>query len=228
MNLTVCMGHTGGHYEKMARVAARSIRRNSPEANVRLEKVEDVGYQRNMGTRFLAYIDQSAEWVLGCDVDVLCFGDLMPLAQRAEEEGLDFVGRISGRYRTAPRKFNLQEYAKLFRKHRLPELTMHVPNVFLIRGRLSRLLAENAAYWTNRLYETGTHVLDKPVWTDQVAFTLAMAQTLVPRRMGFFRREEVSDVSPARKLSERPCLVHYGTRRWQRLWATGRILGMMR
>ena len=228
MNLTVCMGHTGGHYEKMARVAARSIRHNSPEAKVRITQVEDVGYQQNMGTRFLAYGDESADWVLACDCDVLCFDDLMPLARRAEEEGLDFVGRISGRYHAAPGKFNLAAYAMLFRKHKLPELTMHVPNVSLIRGQLSKPLAEHAAYWTNYLYETGMHVLDQPLWSDQVGFTLALAQMLSPRRMGFFRREEVSNAVPARKLAKRPCLVHYGTRRWQRLWASGQILGMLR
>jgi len=162
MNLTVCMGHTGGHYEKMARVASRSIRLNSPHANVRLTCVEDVGYHRNMGTRFSAYSDKSADWVLACDTDVICFDDLMPLAERAEEEGLDFVGRVSGRYRVAPGKFNLAEYAMLFRKHNLPELTMHVPNVFLIRGNLSTQISERATYWTNKLYETDTHVLNKP------------------------------------------------------------------
>jgi len=228
MNLTVCMAYTDAKYEKMARVAARSIRRNSPEANVRLKPAEDVGYHRNMGTRFLAYGDDSSDWVLACDTDILCFMDLMPIAQRAEAEGLDFLGRVSGRYRTAPRKFNLAKYAMLFRNYGLPELTMHVPNVFLIRGSLSSQISERAAYWTDHLYETNTHVLNKPVWSDQVAFTLALAETLNPSRMGFFEREEVSDAGPARKLSNRPYLIHYGTRRWQRLWATGRILGMMR
>ena len=222
------MAYTDAKYEKMARVAARSIRRNSPEVNVKLTRVEDVGYHRNMGTRFLAYGVESADWVLACDTDVLCFSDLLPIAQRAEEEGLDFVGRVSGRYRVAPGKFNLAKYAMLFRKHKLAELTMHVPNVFLVRGRLSKALAECAAYWTNCLYETGTHVLNKPVWSDQVAFTMALAETLDPQRMGFFARDEVSDAMPARKLTKRPCLIHYGTRRWQRLWATGRILGMMK
>jgi len=228
MKLTICMGYTDTKYLNMARVAARSILRNSPGANVRINRVADVGYLRNMGTRFLAYVDETADWVLACDADVLCFGDLMPLALRSEAEGFDFLGRVSGRYRVAPRKFNLAGYATIFRRHGLPELTMHVPNVFLMRGSLSKQIAQRAAHWTDYLYETDSHVLNKPVWSDQVAFTLALAETLDPKRMGFFQREEVSDATPARRLAKRPCLIHYGTRRWQRLWATGRILGMMR
>ena len=151
MNLTVCMGYTDRRYENMARVAARSISRHSPDVTIQLTQVEDAGYRRNMGTRFLAYVDESADWVLACDVDILCFADLMPIARRAESENLDFVGRVSGRYRVAPRRFDLARYAMLFRTHGLAELVMHVPNVFLMRGRDSRQIAERAAHWTDHL-----------------------------------------------------------------------------
>lgn len=62
----------------------------------------------------------------------------------------------------------------------MTELSLHVPNVFLIRGRHSAKLAELATRWTEHLYKTETHVLGRPLWSDQVAFTLALAELRLP------------------------------------------------
>ena len=228
MNTTVCMGHTNRTYENMARVAARSIVRHSPGLNIKLVRCDDAGHSRNMGTRFEAYIDESADWVLACDADVLCFDDLTPLIERAEAEGLDFVGRISGRYRKVPRAFRMVEYCSLFRRNGLSELALHVPNVFLIRGSLSGQLAEAATRWTEQLYATKTHVLGRPLWSDQVGFTLALAELrLSPERLGFFRNQDVANWVESRRMAQRPRLIHFGARRWQQFWDRGKILGMM-
>jgi len=53
---------------------------------------------------------------------------------------------------------------------------LHVPNVFFVRGALSRQLAESANRWTEHLHSTHTHVLGRPLWSDQVGFTLAVAE----------------------------------------------------
>lgn len=47
----------------------------------------------------------------------------------------------------APGIFCLAAYAILFREHGLAEMIMHVPNVFLVRGKYTGQLAERAAYW---------------------------------------------------------------------------------
>ncbi len=212
----------------MARVAARSIVRKTPGVTVKLVACEDVGHDRNMGTRFEAYIDESADWVVACDADVLCFDDLTPVIERAETEGRDFVGRISGRYRKAPRTLRMVEYCNLFRQNNLPELVLHVPNVFFIRGSLSRQLAESANRWTEHLHTTNTHVLGRPLWSDQVGFTLAVAELrLASERLGFFRPAEVANWLDARRMDPHPRIVHFGARRWRRFWSRGKILGMM-
>jgi len=51
------------------------------------------------------------------------------------------------------------EYCNLFRQNNLPELALHVPNVFLVRGSLSPQLAESAGRWTEHLHATNTHGL---------------------------------------------------------------------
>jgi len=225
MNLSICMGYTDRRYQTMAKVAARSFLRHSPEVTIRLTKVEDAGHARNMGTRFAAYVDPSADWVLACDVDVLCFGNVMEIARRAESEGLDFLGRVSGRYRVAPRRFRLAAYARLFREHGLAEMVMHVPNVFLVRGKYAERLAERAAYWTDYIYANNRHVLNQPIWSDQVGFTMALSEMFDPRRMEFFHLSEVAD--PGRNW-RRAAIVHYSTKRWWRLFSSGRLLGMMK
>jgi len=229
MNLSVCIGYTNRSYENMARVAARTIMRRTPGANVRLVRCQDKGYRKNMGTRFDAYIDDSADWVLAIDADSLCFGDIGVIVRRAEQDGYDFLGRLSGRPRRAPRSFNRQRYCQLFRETGIAELALHVPNAFLIRGRHSAQLAELATRWTEKLYETENHVLGRPLWSDQVGFTLGLAELrLQPSQLGFFRGAEVSDWARARRMSRRPTIVHFGGRRWRRLWNRGRILGLIR
>jgi len=229
MNLSVCIGYTNRSYENMARVAARTIVRHTPGAKVRLVRCQDKGYRKNMGTRFDAYIDESADWVLGLDADSLCFGDLRPIVRRAESGGFEFLGRLSGRPRRAPRSFDRQRYCQLFRGAGVTELSLHVPNVFLIRGRHSAKLAELATRWTEKLYETENHVLGRSLWSDQVGFTLGLAELrLAPGQFGFFKGNEVSDWTRARRMSSRPAIVHFGGRRWRRLWGQGRILGLIR
>ena len=115
MSISVCIGYTNRHYGNMARVAARSIMRHTPDVNVRLVRCNNKGYRRNMGTRFDAYVDESADWVLALDADSLCFGDIRPIVQRAEHEGWDFLGRLSGQPRKAPRMFDRPRYDQLFR-----------------------------------------------------------------------------------------------------------------
>jgi len=228
MNVSLCIGHTDEVYQNMARVAARSIVRKTPGVNVKLVACEDVGHDRNMGTRFEAYIDETADWVIACDADVLCFDDLTPVIERAETEGRDFVGRISGRYRKAPRTLRMVDYCNLFRQNNLPELALHVPNVFFVRGALSRQLAESANRWTEHLHTTHTHVLGRPLWSDQVGFTLAVAEMrLAPERLGFFRPAEVANWLDARRMETHARLVHFGARRWRRFWSRGKILGLM-
>ena len=108
-------------------------------------------------------------------------------------------------------------------------LGLHVPNVFLIRGRHSARLAELATRWTEQLYQTETHVLGRPLSSDQVAFTLALAELrLSPDQLSLFRGNEVTDWGRARRMSRRPTIVHFGGRRWRRLWSQGRILGSTR
>jgi len=229
MNISVCIGYTNRSYENMARVAGRTIKRYTPDANIRLVRCQDKGYRKNMGTRFDAYVDESADWVLALDADSLCFGDLTPIINRAETEGFEFLGRHSGRPRRAPRSFNRQGYQQLFEQAGVNAVALHVPNVFLVRGCHSAKLAELATRWTEQLYETKTHVLGRPLWSDQVAFSLALAELrLPPERLGFFRGIEVSDWGRARRMSRRPTIAHFGGRRWRRLWSQGRILGLIR
>ena len=229
MSISVCIGYTNRSYENMARVAGRTIMRHTPDANVRLVRCQDKGYRKNMGTRFDAYVDESADWVLALDADSLCFGDINPIIRRAETEGLEFLGRHSGRPRRAPRSFNRQGYRELFEQAGVTKLGLHVPNVFLIRGCYSAKLAELATRWTKQLYETETHVLGRPLWSDQVAFTLALAELRLPSdHLGLFRGSEVADWGRARRMSRRPTIVHFGGRRWRRLWSQGRILGSTR
>jgi len=229
MTISVCIGYTNRSYENMARVAGRTIMRHTPSANVRLVRCQDKGYRKNMGTRFDAYVDESADWVLALDADSLCFGDLNPIIRRAETEGLEFIGRHSGRPRRAPRSFNRQGYRQLFEQAGVTKLGLHVPNVFLVRGCHSAKLAELATLWTEQLYETETHVLGRPLWSDQVAFTLAVAELrLSSDHLSLFRGHEVSDWGRARRMSRRPTIVHFGGRRWRRLWSQGRILGLTR
>jgi len=228
VSISVCIGYTNRSYENMARVAGRTIMRHTPGATLRLVRCQDKGYRRNMGTRFDAYVDESADWVLAIDADSLCFGDINPIVRRAEQDGYDFLGRLSGRPRRAPRSFNRQHYCQLFRQAGLAELALHVPNVFLIRGHHSAKLAELATRWTEHLYKTETHLLGRPLWSDQVAFTLALAELrLPPGRLGFFHGTEVADWGRARRMSPRPTIIHFGGRRWRRLWNQGRILGLI-
>jgi len=202
MNISVCIGHTDDTYRNMARVASRSIARKTPGVTVNLVACENAGRDRNMGTRFEAYCDETADWVIACDADVLCFDDLTPVIERAETEGRDFVGRISGRYRKAPKSLRMVEYCNLFRQNNLPELALHVPNVLLVRGSLSRQLAESANSWTEHLHTTHTHVLGRPLWSDQVGFTLAVAELrLAPERLAFFQPTEVANWLDARRMN---------------------------
>ncbi len=227
MSVTVCIGYTNRPYENMARIAARTVMRYSPGVNVRLVRCQDKGYRRNMGTRFDAYVDESADWVLALDADSLCFGHIGPIIRRAEQDGQEFLGRLSGRPRRAPRSFDRQRYRRLFQD--VPQLPVHVPNVFLVRGRYSARLAELATQWTERLYQTETHVLGRPLWSDQVGFTLALAELGVPRgRLGLFRGTEVANWSRVQRRAKRPPIVHFGARRWQRMWDRGRIMGLIR
>jgi len=229
MRLTACIAYTDPGYHNMARVCARTLLRHTPGLRVRLVECEHQGHTRNMGTRFRAYVDRSADWVLALDADSLCFGNAGSLVRRAEDEGLAFVGRLSGRPRRAPRAFDQAAFCRLFRRAGLHELALHVPNVFLVRGSASAELAELAARWTERLYQSETHVLGRALWSDQVGFTLALAELrLAPEQLGFFRPGEVADWGHARRLSPRPIIVHFGTRRWRRLWTRGRILEMTR
>ena len=82
---------------------------------------------------------------------------------------------------------------------------------------------------TEKLYETENHVLGRPLWSDQVGFTLGLAELrLAPDQFGLFKGNEVSDWARARRMSSRPVIVHFGGRRWRRLWSQGRILGLIR
>jgi hypothetical protein len=86
-----------------------------------------------------------------------------------------------------------------------------------------------ATRWTEKLYETENHVLGRPLWSDQVGFTLGLAELrLAPDQFGFFKGAEVADWARARRMSSRPTIVHFGGQRWRRLWSQGRILGLIR
>lgn len=229
MKISVCIGYTNRVYQNMARVAARSVKQHTPGATIRLVRCQNKGYRQNMGTRFEAYVDESADWVSAMDADSLCFGDIGAIVQRAEHEGWDFLGRLSGRPRKAPRTFDRRRYERLFRDAGHDRIAVHVPNAFLVRGRHSARLAELAARWTERLYEADEHVLGRPLWSDQVGFTLGLASLGLPDAdRGLFLGREVANWSRARRMSSPPKIVHFGANRWRRLWATGRLLGLMR
>lgn len=133
MKISVCIGYTNRVYQNMARVAARSVKQHTPGATIRLVRCQNKGYRQNMGTRFEAYVDESADWVSAMDADSLCFGDIGAIVQRAEHEGWDFLGRLSGRPRKAPRTFDRRRYERLFRDAGRNRIAVHVPNAFLVR-----------------------------------------------------------------------------------------------
>jgi len=229
MSISVCIGYTNRNYENMACVAARSIKRHAPNVNVHLVRCRNKGYRQNMGTRFDAYVDESADWVLALDADSLCFGDIRPIIERAEHEGWDFLGRLSGRPRKAPRMFDRKRYDQLFRDAGFERMAVHVPNAFLVRGRYSARLADLASRWTERLYDTENHVLGRPLWSDQVGFTLGLAELGLPHAdRGHFLGREVANWTRARRMASRPLIAHFGANRWRWLWSQGRVLGLTR
>jgi|GEM_PF-1751231 len=228
MKITTCIGYTNNDFRRMGNLLAQSIHRHTPDVKIRLVECKDEGRKKNMGTRFAAYVDESADYVFALDADSLCFGSLLPICERMEQDRLTFLGRHSHRPRKAPRKFNQNLYTKMFCDRGLSKLPMFVPNAYVIRGDQSFLLADAAQKFTEELYANNTHVCGNPLWSDQVGFTLAISALNLPNKeIDIFRRTEVRDWAGARKQKQCPRIIHFGSTRYNNLLLSGKLFHIM-
>jgi hypothetical protein len=221
----------------MGNVLIRSAKDRTQSLRTRLTACQQAGYLHNLGTRFQAYVDDGADWVFACDADVVCLGDLRPVTAWAEGKGLDVVTRTSMRYSQIQASSGIPRgYRDIFRKHGLTELDMQVPNIYLVRGHLSRRLSVLAEGWIKHLHRHGESVrlgrsrtpdrkgFGNSFWNDQLGFTMALSELGPPeKRMGRFTDRQVSEWWQIEADRPAPALVHVGHRRWRKCWRQGSL-----
>ena len=221
MRLTATIAWTDKNFHVMAKMLARSIHRHNDDVDVRIVRVKDKGRDKNFQTRFAAYHADS-DWVLAVDADTICYAKLLPLVERAEANGHDFVGRISRRYQRKKHPFRQRVYSKVWKAAGLPERKLLVPNIYLVRGELSKRLADRAMYWSQWVEGFGAKVSNiSHGLADQVGFTLAV-QEVCKSQSTFILRKEVADGNQCQP-TDCPALVHYGAKRYMKLLAEGRL-----